>query len=210
MIIDKKELDNYERRYRGRLINSLAGVKQAVLVGTKSKGGNTNLAIFNSLTQIGANPPLWGLIFRPDTVRRDTLNNILATGEYTLNYVSAGDFEKAHHTSAKFPKTDSEFDNCGFSEKYDPHFSAPFVEEAHVKVAMKFEQRMDITINNTILIIGSVQQIELNENLVGPDGFVSLHETNSLACAGLDAYYVISLIGRLDYATADQKPVHLT
>lgn len=210
MIIDKKDLDNYESRYRGKLINSLAGVKQVVLIGTRSKDGFNNLAIFNSLIHIGANPPLWGFIFRPDTVRRDTLNNILETGEYTLNYVAAEDFERAHRSSAKYEKTDSEFEACEFSESFRPGCTAPFVAEARVKVAMKFEQRIDLTINNTILIIGSIQQIELDEGLLSPDGFVSLHQADILACAGLDAYYKTKFIERLDYARPFQSATKLS
>ena len=82
-------IDSLEVRYRATLINSLTGVRPAVLVGTRSGSGNNNLAIFNSLVHIGADPPLNGLLFRPATVERHTLNNILETGNYTLNFVAA-------------------------------------------------------------------------------------------------------------------------
>ena len=84
-----KEIEQLEQRYRTSFINSLAGFRQAVLVGTKSVTGNTNLAIFNSLIHLGANPALFGLISRPDAVQRDTLQNILDTKEYTLNFVKS-------------------------------------------------------------------------------------------------------------------------
>lgn len=206
MIIDRNQLSAYENRYRATFINSLAGIKQAILIGTKSKDGFSNLAIFNSLIHIGANPPLWGFICRPDVVKRDTLNNILETGYYTLNYVSATDFSKAHQTSAKYSKDISEFDACGFTEQYRVGVDVPFVNEAHIKVLMKFEQKIDITINNTILVIGSIEQIEINESLVSADGFVALEKANTLACVGLDAYYATYMIDRLGYATTDVSP----
>jgi flavin reductase (DIM6/NTAB) family NADH-FMN oxidoreductase RutF len=84
MIIRKQEIEQLEKRYRTTFINSLAGFRQAVLVGTKSLDGSTNLAIFNSLIHLGASPALFGLISRPDTVQRDTLQNIIKTKEYTL------------------------------------------------------------------------------------------------------------------------------
>lgn len=210
MIIDKEQLNQYESRYRAQLMNSLAGVKQAVLIGTKSNDGHTNLAVFNSLIHIGANPPLWGVICRPDTVKRDTLNNILETREYTFNFVQTIDFEKVHQTSAKYEKHISEFEACGFTESYQPHFNAPFVAEAPVKIGMRLEQKMDISINNTILLIGSIVHIELDEKLIGSDGFVHLQDANTLACTGLDAYYETRLITRLSYAKTDQWPVKLT
>jgi flavin reductase (DIM6/NTAB) family NADH-FMN oxidoreductase RutF len=200
MIIDKETLSQYESRYRALLINSLAGVKQAVLIGTKSKDGICNLAVFNSLIHIGANPPLWGLLCRPDVVRRDTLNNILETNQYTINYVDVRDFEKAHQTSAKYDAMVSEFDACGFTEYYLPVCDAPFVAEAPIKVAMKLEEKVDITINNTILLIGSIHYIELDEGIISPDGFVALDQAKTLACAGTDAYYETRLIGILRYA----------
>ena len=200
MIIDKNTLSQYERRYRALLINSLAGVKQAFLIGTKSKDGYSNLAIFNSLIHIGANPALWGFICRPDTVKRDTLTNILETRQYTINYVVASDYKKAHQTSAKYDKEVSEFDACGFTEFYHTNFDPPFVAEAPVKVAMKLEQKIEISINKTILIIGSIEHIEIDEAIISPDGFVALDKAKTLACAGLDAYYETRLIDRLSYA----------
>jgi flavin reductase (DIM6/NTAB) family NADH-FMN oxidoreductase RutF len=210
MIIDKDTLGRYESRYRARLINSLAGVRQAMLIGTRSKDGVSNLAIFNSLIHLGANPPLWGFICRPDTVQRDTLTNILETNQYTINYVVTADYEKAHQTSAKYVKGISEFDACGFTEHNHVDIDAPFVAEAPVKVAMKLEQKVDIAINNTILIIGSIQHIEMDDAMISSDGFVGLDQVDALVCAGLDAYYQTRLINRLTYANTNQWPEKLT
>lgn len=207
MIFSKDQILQLESRYRATFINSLAGMKQAFLIGTKSNEGFSNLAIFNSLIHIGANPPLWGFICRPDTFRRDTLQNIMETKTYSINYVYKTDFEKAHQTSAKFENSVSEFDACGFNEKYYDGFNAPFVAEAPVKIGLKLEEIITITINNTILVIGSIEQIEMEESVVSSDGFVHLEQLNILSCVGLDAYYESKLIDRLSYAKPDQWPV---
>ncbi len=209
MIIDKHILSTFESRYRATLINSLAGAKQTFLIGTKSKEGCSNLAIFNSLIHLGANPPLWGFICRPDVVKRDTLNNILDNDYYTINYVLATDFEKAHQTSAKYEKNISEFDACGFTECYQKNVEVPFVSEAPIKILMKFEQKINIEINNTILIIGSIEHIEIDDTIISEDGFVALDKANTLSCAGLDAYYQTQLIARLSYAKTDTWPVKI-
>ena len=49
-----------EKRFRTKLINSLAGIRQVALVGTKSSARVENLAIFNSVIHLGAHPPLMG------------------------------------------------------------------------------------------------------------------------------------------------------
>jgi flavin reductase (DIM6/NTAB) family NADH-FMN oxidoreductase RutF len=137
------------------------------------------------------------------------LTNIIETNQYTINYVVTADYEKAHQASAKYDKGVSEFDACGFTEYDHVDFDAPFVAEAPVKVAMKLEQKIDIPINNTILIIGSIQHIEIDEAMISSDGFVGLDKVNALACAGLDAYYETHLINRLTYANTDQWPEKL-
>lgn len=200
MIVQLNDLLQMEQRYRATFINSLAGFRQAVLIGTKSKEGQSNLAIFNSLIHLGASPALYGIISRPDTVRKDSLKNILETEQYTLNYVQKSDFKKAHQTSARYEANVSEFEKAGFSEVYLSGFNAPFVKEAVVKIGMKLEDKIDIKINGTILIIGSLQSIELNENILGEDGFVALEKEHVLVSAGLDGYYSTEFVGRLPYA----------
>jgi len=200
MNISKSDIEQFEQRYRANFINSLAGFRQAVLVGTKSIDGNTNLAIFNSLIHLGSNPSLFGLINRPDSVQRDTLQNILDTEEYTLNFVQTSDYRKAHQTSARYAKEDSEFEKVGFTEVYHPNCKAPFVKEAKVQIDMKFEESIPIEINGTILIIGSINQVIIDDELVAEDGFVQLSNADVLISQGLDAYFSVSAIGRLPYA----------
>ncbi len=200
MIIDKNKIEQLEQRYRTTLINSLAGFRQAVLVGTQSSEGHHNLAIFNSLMHLGAHPALYGLINRPDSVQRDTLQNIISTKAYTLNYVRAADYKRAHQTSARYDKEISEFEAVGFEPAYLPSCTAPMVKNAVVSIAMQLEEIIPIAINGTILIIGSVQQIHIDEQLVEKDGFVSLSEEQVVISQGLDAYFVPSPLGRLAYA----------
>lgn len=200
MILKKDDIQELETRYRTAFVNSLAGFRQVVLVGTKSVAGNTNLAIFNSLIHLGANPALFGLINRPDNVQRDTLQNILETREYSLNYVQAADYKKAHQTSARYDKGISEFEKVGFKEFYEESFFAPFVENALVKIAMKLEDTIPIPLNGTVLIVGSIRQVEIADSLVGADGFVDLAQAEILMSQGLDAYFVANMIGRLPYA----------
>ncbi|MBM3178355.1 MAG: flavin reductase [Bacteroidetes bacterium] len=212
MKINANDLSTMEQRYRATLINSLAGVRQVALVGTQSPDGVNNLAIFNSLIHIGANPPLYGLLFRPATVRRDTLTNIFETGSYTINFPSSRYFMQSHQTSAKYGEQESEFDEVGLTAAHEPNVHAPFVKEAIVKMAMKYEEKVDISINGTIMIIGSIQMICLPDRMVSEDGYVGHDLGDTLACAGLDAYYRVSEIGRLSYARPGQwsEPVERT
>lgn len=200
MIINQREIQALDQRYRTMFINSLAGFRQAVLVGTKSPHNQTNLAIFNSLIHLGADPALFGLISRPDTVQRDTLQNMINTKEFSLNYVKSDVYKKAHQTSARYPKGVSEFEKTGLKAVYEDGFSVPFVENAVVKIAMKYEESILIPLNGTVLIVGSILQVCIDDQLVGEDGFVNLSASKVLISQGLDAYFISQELGRLPYA----------
>lgn len=200
MRINKKEIEQFEKRYRTTFINSLAGFRQAVLVGTVSQDNNTNLSIFNSLIHLGANPAMYGLICRPGSEERDTLRNIMHTKEYSLNFVRAAQYKKAHQTSARYNQGISEFEQVGFTPIFHSEFNAPFVKEAVVSIAMKFEDCIPIPINGTSLIVGRVMQVDFDDSIVGDDGFVNLSAAQVLISQGLDAYFVSIEIGRLPYA----------
>ncbi len=204
MILTRDLLEQQEQNYRRNFVNSLAGFRQVAMIGTRNKEGFSNLAIFNSLIHLGASPALFGLISRPDSVPRDTLQNILDTGEYSINYVSVSEVEKAHQTSARYPKNTSELDAVGFQEQIIQPYITPFIQNAVVKIAMKFEEKMDIKINGTIMIIGSIQYIEINDAIVQLDGFVDLSSAETLISCGLDAYFATTPVARLSYAKPDK------
>jgi flavin reductase (DIM6/NTAB) family NADH-FMN oxidoreductase RutF len=112
-----KDILAFDQRYRATFINSLGGFKSLALIGTRNKEGLSNVAIFNSLLHIGANPPLFGFIIRPDSVERHTLNNILETSEFTVNHVREDFYKQAHQTSARYSNTTSEFEAANLEEE---------------------------------------------------------------------------------------------
>ncbi len=187
-----------EKLFRTKLINSLAGIRQVALIGTKSKDGQENVAIFNSLIHLGAHPPLFGFISRPHSVERDTLENIKETESYTLNYLDKKWIKEAHQTSARYPKEQSEFEATGLTPQYLKHCFSPFVKEAEIKIEMKFQQIVDIEINNTKMVIGSIERIHIPKNRLAEDGLVKPFDL--LLSGGLDAYYASDFLSQLPYA----------
>ncbi len=187
-------------RYRGKLLNKISGVKPANLIGTCSEKGHPNLAIFNSVVHIGANPPFLGFILRPTTVERHTYENIKATGTYTINQVTTAIHEQAHQTAAKYEKGVSEFEAVGLTPVYQEDFPAPFVTESPIKIGLEFEEEHYIQCNDTRLVIGKVVRLQLPEAVIAEDGDVALEQLDSVAIGGLDSYYKIEKLGRYGYA----------
>ncbi len=200
------QLAAMETRFRAAFLNSLGGFKSLVLVGTADVDGHSNLAVFNSLVHIGANPPLCGLIFRPDSVERHTLSNIENTGVYTINHVHEGMYQAAHQTAARYPKEESEFEAVGLSRFYMPGIPTPFVAESRVRFAVELQEKIPITLNGTIMIIGKITDVWIPEGILQLDGFLDLEAAGTLTCSGLDSYHRTERIARLSYAKPGQTP----
>lgn len=202
-----KDLQEMETRYRASFINSLGGFKSVIMIGTKNKSGQENLAIFNSLIHIGANPALCAFIVRPDVSPRHTLENIIETGIYTINHLNEDIYVNAHQTSARFPREMSEFEACKLSTSYLKDFNAPFVKESNVRFGCEFKQKIPIELNGTTLIIGEIVNVSVPENSIQADGFVDIESAGSVTVSGLDAYHKTQKLSRLSYAKPDKWPV---
>lgn len=199
-----------EQRYRATFINSLGGFKSLALIGTRSLGGQSNLAPFNSFFHVGANPPLFGFIVRPDSVERHTLNNILETGSFTVNHVHPSFYKAAHQASARYPNHVSEFAATGLTEETIEGHYAPFVAESNIKIGARFREKKDIELNGTIIILAEITYISIPGDVLMPDGFVDIEKAGTIACAGLDSYHTTQRLARLAYAKRDKEPQEIT
>ena len=194
-----KEINDLDHLYKINLINSCSGFKSANLIATKSKDGIENVAVFSSVTHIGSNPPLLGFFCRPTTVTRNTYTNLKETGIYTINPIHEAILEEAHHTSAKYPSDISEFEMTTLASEYKRDCVAPFVKEAPIQMEMKFIEEYFIKANDTILVIGEIQNLYIQDHLLVKDGFIDLEKANVAAINGLDGYTIPKLKTRLDY-----------
>ncbi len=204
-IFDLSDIQAFERFYRVNFITKLCGISNANLVGTLDENGVSNLAIFNSVTHISANPPCMGLFQRPLTVPRQTYENIKNKGFFTINQVKSSFVKNAHHTSAKFEKGISEFEKCQLTEQYVEDFPIPFVKESGIKVGLSFEEEHLIKANGNILIVGKIQKVILPEIALAEDGNILLEKIETVGVAGLDTYFAINKIAQFDFALPLQE-----
>lgn len=198
------DFQEMEKRYRTRLINSLSGFKSVNLVGTVDGNGKTNLSVFSSVVHIGANPALMGFIMRPVTVTRDTYDNIVETGYYTFNHITADFFAKAHQTSARYPAEVSEFTAVGLDAQFKDDFPAPYVAQSPIQIGLQFREQMEIKLNGTILIIGEVKELYVPEDCLQADGYLDIEQAGTITASSLDGYHTTKKLARLSYAKADR------
>lgn len=203
--IKRLDIDSMDRRYRANLINSIPGFKSANLIGTQSKNGIANLAVFNSVIHLGSNPPLLGMTLRPLSVPRHTFDNLSETGYFTINHIHSDMIEMAHQTSAKYDCEVNEFKAVGFEQEYLAEFSAPFVKESRIRIGMRYLDNLLIRQNNTRLIIGEIELLDLADDYVQEDGSLDLVSAGTVSISGLDSYYLPELLGKMPYARAAQE-----
>jgi flavin reductase (DIM6/NTAB) family NADH-FMN oxidoreductase RutF len=198
--INSEHIPELEKQYRISLINGLIGYKALNLLGTANNNGISNLCVISSAFHLGANPPLIGMVIRPEREHNDTLKNIKATGEYTLNNVTPECYKQAHQTSAAYPSGVSEFDACGLKKHYVNGFKAPFVAQSTIRIGLELRELIDMEINRTTIVIGEVVHIITDDAVVAGDGYVDHIKAGTVTVAGLDTYFLPQVLGRLSYA----------
>ncbi len=199
-LIPKETILSWDRFYRGNFINSLSGYKSVSLIATVDKKGNPNLAIFSNLVHLGADPALIAFVNRPREAAPHTLQNIEATGLYTINHIHPDMVLRAHQTSAKYSTDVNEFEAAALKPEYVEGFSVPFVKESRCSYAMKLIEVIPIKHNNTFLVIGELQQVRLDTTIIRSDGFLQLDKIETVASLGIDAYYKPQPLARYSYA----------
>lgn len=204
--INRKNIDEMDKRYRVNFVNSLPGLKSLNLVGTTNAQGQENVSIISTLTHFGSNPPLLGYVSRPDSVERHTLSNIRELGHYTINHVAESFYKAAHQTSARYPRTVSEFDAVGLTSELRNDCKAPFVAEAAISMHMQLAELIDIPRNGTVLVLGEVLDVYIDDQLLGADGYIDLEAAGTVTGSALDGYHLPQKLGRLSYAKPDREP----
>ncbi|XCF04929.1 flavin reductase [Tamlana crocina] len=199
------DIEQLDHIYKINLINSCSGYKSANLLGTRSAQGIKNVAVFSSVTHLGSSPALLGFFLRPTTVLRNTYQNIKDTGFYTINHIHEEIIQDAHHTSAKYESNVSEFEVTNLKPEYKNDFHAPFVEGAPIQLAMEFVEEYPIKANNTILVVGKIKALYVEDGLIENDGFINLSFAQVAAINGLDGYTIPQARERYGY----QRPKNL-
>lgn len=205
-IFDTQSIDSLSKVPRLNLINSVTGYKSANLIGTISKSGILNVAVFSSITHLGSNPPMLGFMVRPIvTTPRDTYKNIKENFYFTVNHITDSMIEAAHHTSANYELAVSEFDKTDLESEFLDEIQVPFVKNSPVRLLCKYLNEYKIEENGCIHIIASIEKIFVADDLLENDLFVRLDKGNVVTINGVDGYALPTLVNRLEYAHPNQK-----
>jgi flavin reductase (DIM6/NTAB) family NADH-FMN oxidoreductase RutF len=134
---------------------------------------------------------------RRDGTRKDTLRNILDTGEFTINLVSEPMLERMHRSSLALPPDVSEFDLVGLRPRKSLKVLAPGVEDSPVTFEMRLRQVMTVEGTSSTIVLGDVVLFQVREGLL-KDGQALPEALQTVGRLGQDSYTVVERIIRLD------------
>jgi flavin reductase (DIM6/NTAB) family NADH-FMN oxidoreductase RutF len=157
---DTAELEGIDRY---KLLTGLIIPRPIGWVGTVDAAGRRNLAPFSYFNAVAATPPT--VIFstgRPAGKIKDSLANVVATGEFTLSIVDENLVAAMHHSATEFPADVDEFDEVGLTAVMGDVVAAPMVAEAKVNLECRVLQIVDLGEPTTASVVfGDVLRIHV-------------------------------------------------
>jgi flavin reductase (DIM6/NTAB) family NADH-FMN oxidoreductase RutF len=144
-------------------------------ISTVDADGIPNLAPYSFFNAVCSNPPT--LLFCPairakDHQRKDTLKNVIATGEFVVNIVTEALAEAMNLTSGEYAADVNEFEVAGLTAAPSAAVKPPRVAESPIHFECKLDQIVTIgeTPGGASIVIGRIVHIHVaDEVLIPPD-----------------------------------------
>ncbi|MCB0967405.1 MAG: flavin reductase family protein [Ilumatobacter sp.] len=136
-------------------------------IGTLSADGVPNVAPYSFFNVVSGLPPTF--VFSPGRGgRKDTLDNVRAVGEFTVNVVTAEVAEAMNASSASFPPDVDEFEACGLTAVPSRSVRPPMVGECKANFECVVTQIVDIghPDHGNALVIGEAVEIHVLDSLL--------------------------------------------
>ncbi|NOR62996.1 MAG: flavin reductase family protein [Rhodobacteraceae bacterium] len=164
-------------------------------ISTVSADGIANLAPYSFFNALCDNPPM--VMFastgqKPDQPKgKDSLANIIATGEFAVNIVSYTLKDQMNASAASFPADVDEFEAAGLTKAAGKAISAPHVAEAPAVLECKLYKIIDLPGASNNMVIGEVVGVHMKDDFIVNGQF------------DVTKYRPLSRLGYMDYAAVE-------
>lgn len=148
------DMESLSAAHRYRLLTSSVTPRPIAWVTTVDAQGLRNAAPFSSFNMMGASPPILalGLQSRGDGSAKDTLANIVATGELVVNLVRLDDAEAMNETARDFAPQVDELTHCAIGWEASEGVAPPRIASAPVSFECRTEQVIAMGPDLTIVL----------------------------------------------------------
>ena len=79
------------------------------------------------------------------------------------------------------------------------------MKESKIKFAVSYVDELAIQQNGTVLIIGQVEQLYIDESFIKEDGALDLFEAKSVTVSGLNNYGTVEKLAEHAYVRVENK-----
>lgn len=141
-------------------------------ISTRGKDGSTNLSPFSFFMGVSAKPLClaFSSSAKSDGSIKDTLRNVLETGEFVVNVVTEELASQANLSSAEFEYGVSEFERASLTAIPSLAVKAPRLSESPIQLECKLEQAVPVgdvaAGDGATIVIGRVLMAHVREDLI--------------------------------------------
>ena len=169
-------------------------------ISSQSKDKIANLSPYSFFNAIAELPPMVMFISAPDAReenkdgQKDSLANILETGEFAVNIVAMAQAEKMVKTSRNVTSDIDEFDLAGLTKKTAEKISTPLVAGAPAHLECKYYDHITLPENgrgqHSVMVMGTIVGIHIDDAII-KDGHVDIKVYQPVARLGYKDYSAI-------------------
>ncbi|WON78084.1 flavin reductase family protein [Serratia sp. UGAL515B_01] len=187
-------------------LNAIIGPRPIGWISSLSASGQRNLAPYSFFNCFNYHPPIIGFA---STGWKDSVANIVETGEFVWNLVTRPLAEAMNKSSASLPRGEDEFTFAGLTPITGVRIKAERVAESPVNFECRLTQCIQLQNAtggkvNTWLVLGEVVAVHIAPTLLDENGIYQTAAAQPvLRAGGPSAYYGISDLCRFDLLRPD-------
>ena len=181
-------------------LNAIISPRPIGWISSKNAQGQRNLAPYSFFNCFNYTPPIIGFA---SIGKKDSVANIVETGEFVWNLTTRALAEKMNQTSAALPRGEDEFAFAGLTPLPSELIGADRVAESPVHFECKLTQYIQLKDANgqdidTWLVLGEVIAVHIGNHLIAEGIYQTTLAEPVLRAGGPSAYYTVSENNRFD------------
>jgi flavin reductase (DIM6/NTAB) family NADH-FMN oxidoreductase RutF len=178
-------------------------------VSTVSAGGVPNAAPFSFFNGISHAPPLLCLSIankEDNSGPKDTLANILETGEFVVNIVDEALAEAQDRCAQRFAPDVDEMQATGLTSVPSIIVKAPAILESPVNFECRLLQHIALSESAYTLVIGRIVHFHIRSDILLPNGYIDPRRLQAVGRMTGNSYLLTREIFTLKHNTFDVLP----
>jgi flavin reductase (DIM6/NTAB) family NADH-FMN oxidoreductase RutF len=194
--------ETVRRREFYALLNSVVVPRPIAWVSSRSADGVLNLAPHSFFTVSCVTPPM---VQFTSVGRKDSLNNVEATGEFVVNFAAEPLYEQVNASGTNFPPEVSEFEAIGVTTEPSRTIAVPRVAESPVAIECTLHTTLEL--GDCTVVIGRVRHLAIDEAVMDGD-HPEVRRLRPLARLGKDEWSTLGEVREISRIRYSDWPGH--